>query len=39
MDDWALPTIRVERCTGCGLCATHCPTGALGLAHEIVNLT
>lgn len=29
MDDWALPTIRVERCTGCGLCVTHCPTDAV----------
>jgi 2-oxoglutarate ferredoxin oxidoreductase subunit delta len=33
MDDWALPTIRLERCTGCGLCVTYCPTHAVEMVE------
>ncbi|MGQ9584361.1 MAG: ATP-binding protein [Anaerolineae bacterium] len=27
--DWALPEIDLERCTGCGTCVELCPTGAV----------
>ncbi len=30
MDLW-LPTIDLERCTGCGHCVTYCPTQAVEL--------
>jgi hydrogenase-4 component H len=33
MDDWALPTINLDRCTSCGLCVTYCPTKAV----EMIN--
>ena len=26
-----LPIINVDKCTGCGICATYCPTGAIRL--------
>jgi len=29
VDNWALPVIREERCTGCGLCVDYCPTDAV----------
>jgi NAD-dependent dihydropyrimidine dehydrogenase PreA subunit len=25
MAEWLLPLINIGRCTGCGLCAVHCP--------------
>ena len=31
MDDWVLPTINLERCTGCGLCVEYCPTSAVDM--------
>jgi formate hydrogenlyase subunit 6/NADH:ubiquinone oxidoreductase subunit I len=31
MDNWALPTIDQERCTGCGLCVEYCPSHAVEL--------
>ncbi len=31
MDDWTLPTIDLERCTGCGQCVTYCPVKAVDL--------
>ena len=34
MDDWVLPTIALERCTGCGLCVQYCPTDAVELVGE-----
>ncbi len=33
MQDWALPTINEERCTGCGLCVEYCPTAAVELVE------
>lgn len=29
MEALTLPTIRLDRCTGCGLCVEFCPTGAV----------
>jgi len=34
MDDWALPTIDLARCTGCGNCVEGCPTRAVELSAE-----
>lgn len=31
MQDWALPTIHPQACTGCGLCVQYCPTAAVEL--------
>lgn len=31
MDEWALPSINMERCTGCGTCVDFCPTRAVEL--------
>ena len=28
MSEWALPTINMDRCDGCGLCVDYCPTDA-----------
>lgn len=33
-DNWALPAINLERCTGCGLCVKHCPTNAVEMSGE-----
>ena len=32
-DNWALPAIDSARCTGCGVCVTYCPTGAVEMKH------
>jgi formate hydrogenlyase subunit 6/NADH:ubiquinone oxidoreductase subunit I len=29
MQEWLLPTIDLERCTMCGLCAERCPAEAV----------
>ncbi|MDX9865314.1 MAG: 4Fe-4S binding protein [Anaerolineaceae bacterium] len=29
MDNWSIPSIDLERCTGCGQCAQYCPTQAV----------
>jgi 2-oxoglutarate ferredoxin oxidoreductase subunit delta len=31
MDNWALPTINLQLCTGCGLCVEYCPSHAVEL--------
>ena len=33
----ASPT-SLQACTGCGLCADHCPTGIIGLIHGLPTL-
>lgn len=33
MNQW-LPQIDPQRCSGCGLCLTHCPQQALGFAGQ-----
>jgi 4Fe-4S ferredoxin len=39
MDEWALPEINLERCTGCGLCETRCPTTAVHLINLRPQIT
>jgi len=39
MDNWALPTINLERCTGCGLCVEYCPAHAVELVAERPAIT
>ena len=39
MDDWALPTIDLERCTGCGLCVEYCPSHAVELVADRPTIT
>lgn len=34
MDEWVLPEINSNRCTGCGLCVTYCPTKAVALLEN-----
>ena len=29
MDNWSIPIIDQERCTGCGMCVEYCPTNAV----------
>lgn len=31
---WSIPTINMERCTGCGQCVEYCPTGAVTLIEH-----
>jgi formate hydrogenlyase subunit 6/NADH:ubiquinone oxidoreductase subunit I len=37
--DWALPTINMERCTGCGLCIDFCPTQAVQMIGDHPAIT
>jgi formate hydrogenlyase subunit 6/NADH:ubiquinone oxidoreductase subunit I len=39
MDDWALPTINLERCTGCGLCVEFCLPHAVELVAGRPTIT
>ncbi|MCD4671723.1 MAG: 4Fe-4S binding protein [Anaerolineaceae bacterium] len=34
MDNWSIPSIDMERCTGCGLCVEYCPTKAVTMVHQ-----
>lgn len=29
MNEWPIPTLHLERCTGCGLCVQYCPPHAV----------
>lgn len=33
-ESWALPTISLDRCTGCGLCVAYCPTQAVEMGKR-----
>lgn len=35
MSEWALPTIDMAQCTGCGLCVEYCPTQAVELREQL----
>ncbi len=32
--EWVLPTIDMDRCTGCGKCVLRCPANALEMRDE-----
>ena len=34
MAEWVLPTIRMERCTGCAQCVSYCPTRAVEMVRS-----
>ena len=34
MEAWQLPTLHVEKCTGCGICEANCPTEAIRLDSQ-----
>lgn len=34
-DDWPVPLINPNQCTGCGLCVKVCPTGALAVREDL----
>ena len=34
MNEWALPTINLDRCTRCGLCVAYCPTKAVEMVKD-----
>jgi len=34
LDNWSIPTIDMERCTGCGLCVEYCPTQAVIMRQQ-----
>ena len=37
--DRIVPTIDLERCTGCGLCVEYCPTAAAKMVDERPMIT
>jgi formate hydrogenlyase subunit 6/NADH:ubiquinone oxidoreductase subunit I len=39
LDNWALPDINFELCTGCGLCEERCPTKAVQLSNFRPQIT
>jgi MinD superfamily P-loop ATPase len=39
MDEWALPEIDLERCTGCGKCETQCPENAVQIIDRRPEIT
>ncbi len=38
MNEWALPILDLEKCTGCGLCVEYCPTKAVIMIDERPNI-
>jgi formate hydrogenlyase subunit 6/NADH:ubiquinone oxidoreductase subunit I len=34
MQEWLLPTIDLERCTMCGVCAERCPASAVAMTTK-----
>lgn len=39
MDDWSLPSIDMARCTRCGLCVEYCPTHAVTMVKDTLQIT
>ena len=39
MDEWMLPSIDMERCTGCGLCVQFCLVHAVELVDSRPTIT
>ena len=33
--DYGTPIVNLDRCIGCGLCVTTCPTGSLSLIRKV----
>jgi NAD-dependent dihydropyrimidine dehydrogenase PreA subunit len=34
MQEWLLPEIHKDKCTGCGICENECPTGAVRMIEN-----
>ncbi len=39
MDEWRLPIINLDLCTGCGWCATYCPANTVDMIDAQPHLS